>query len=97
MHLKFGSQLTQDEQKTVLETFTNRFTGDHKPAWSNRLRLNGDSYKVQFRSDAEWLEHTEFKVTSTGKLDLRVNHCYTHPPTWPEGKDRVLKVTAALA
>ena len=87
MRLKFGSQLTQDEQKQVLGAFVHRFTGDHKPAWAAKPRPNGDIYKVQFASDADWLANTEFKVTASGKLDQRSRYCFSHP-TWPEGTDK---------
>lgn len=64
MKTKLGSDLTPLEKKIVLARFVHRFTAENPPA--------GKSW-----SDADWLEHTEFVVTKSGKLDRRARQCFT--------------------
>jgi hypothetical protein len=79
---KLGVELTASEQSYVLRSFVHRFTKDHIPTWVRLNQPNGKPYKVQFRSDNEWLARTRFQVTKTGKLDKRVRECNSSP-TWP--------------
>lgn len=79
MKTKLGSDLTPLEKKIVLARFVHRFTVEHVPAWAKE---EGTNYRIQFSSDADWLEHTEFVVTKSGKLDRRAKQCFSCP-TWP--------------
>ena len=79
-----GNCLTVQDKKHVLDSFVHRFTMDHKPKWANRTMPNGKLPKVQFRSDQEWLNTTEFAVKNDGTLDFRFCYCRS-TPTFPEG------------
>ena len=80
-----GSTLAPEVQRQCLARFVHRFTREHVPAWAREPRPDGQPYKVQFASDAEWLAHTSFAVTRDGSLDKRVASCMS-APTWPEGQ-----------
>ena len=80
----FGNQLHIQDQKHVLAAFINRFTAENYPAWKNDSLNN--SCPVQFSSDHDWLQHTEFFVKTDGRLDLRHKTCWSHP-TWPENPE----------
>jgi hypothetical protein len=84
--MKRGTELTREDQRHVLSAFVHRFTGDHKPAWSNKEWKDGKPYPVQFASDAEWLANTDFAVRKDGRLDQRVKFCYSNP-TWPNNPE----------
>lgn len=75
-----GTMLTEADQKHVLAAYVYRHTRDHVPAWARGLRE-----PVQFGSDREWLEHTDFAVRKDGRLDARVTGCLSYP-TWPDGR-----------
>lgn len=81
-----GSDLSPALQRQALATYVHRFTGDHRPAWSRKPRDDGRPYPLQFASDREWLEHTDFPVTKTGRL--AEGDCYSRP-TWPNGLDTI--------
>lgn len=78
---KLGIELSEQEQKHVLAAYVHRYTGDHKPRWVN----GGRFYPLQFRDDHDWLCNTTFKVTKSGRLDMRARFCESSP-TWPNGK-----------
>lgn len=75
MNTKLGSDLTPLEKKIVLSRFINRFTLENIPTWA--IRSDGTVDQPPFSSDADWLEHTEFVVTKSGKLDRRARQCFT--------------------
>lgn len=77
---KVGSDLQPEDQQYVLETFRNRFTGEHKPSWVTPR----SSYSVQFKDDADWLAHTYFVVNNNGRVNKNFRTCRSYP-TWPEG------------
>jgi hypothetical protein len=85
MNMQYGHKLHPLDQIAVLAHYQNRYTREHKPAWAQELRPNGEPYPVQFASDSEWLENTRFAVTKAGRLDKRARHCES-APTWPDGK-----------
>jgi hypothetical protein len=92
MHLKFGNELTLEEQQIVLSQYVHRFTRDHRPAWSTKLRAsNNKPYPVQFASDLEWLANTEFAINSNGSLKRTAQQCFSHP-TWPDNPE-LLKIS----
>lgn len=86
MKLVKGNELSYQQQQEVLRLFTNRHTGENKPAWAICPPINGcQAYPIQFADDKEWLTNTEFCVSEkTGRLDRRVKRCISHP-TWPHG------------
>lgn len=84
---RFGTDLTAQGQREALATFTNRYTGDNKPAWANKPRPDGTPYAVQFESDLEWLRLSMFAVRKDGRLDRRVTHCESGKPTWPNNPE----------
>lgn len=86
MKTKLGSQLHPEDQQHVLRAFVHRFTADHKPSWAQKPMPNGNPYKVQFSSDADWLAHTYFRVTTSGRLDRRATTCQSNP-TWPNNPE----------
>lgn len=83
---RMGNELSALDQRYVLSAFVHRFTKDHKPAWSRKLRDDGKPYPVQFASDADWLANTEFAVTRDGRIDRRCHECYS-TPTWPDNPE----------
>lgn len=83
---KLGKDLTAEEQTHALRAYVHRYTGDHRPAWANEPRPDGGAYPLQFASDAEWLAHTWFKVTATGRLDARAQQCQSDA-TWPNNPE----------
>lgn len=80
-----GSELSAADQRYVLAAFVHRFTRDHKPAWARKPRADGTAYPVQFASDADWLAHTRFVVTKTGRASRSACECQSSP-TWPDGR-----------
>ena len=81
-----GSELSFNDRRTALAMFVHHFTAEHKPEWANRPRPDGTAYPVQFASDADWLAHTRFATTKTGKLDTRSAYCESSP-TWPNNPE----------
>lgn len=77
-----GNTLSIEDQAWVLRAYVHRYTGDHKPQWAMKPRPNGKPYAVQFSDDADWLEHSYFKVRGNGDLDKRHKSCVSFP-TWP--------------
>lgn len=69
-----GSNLPAALQVQAKAMFVHRFTGDHKPDWTQGSPL-------QFASDADWLAHTLFWVTKRNTLAKRAS-CESSP-TWP--------------
>lgn len=82
-----GTDLTPDDQRYVLDAYTNRITGDHTPAWMRRTVTapGRETCPIEFANDQDWLAHTYFTTTKDGRLDKRANSCESYP-TWPEGK-----------
>ncbi len=80
-----GSELSQADQRYVLSAFVHRYTRDHKPHWAHEPMKDGSEYPVQFASDADWLAHTLFQVTQSGKVSRTACQCQSSP-TWPDGK-----------
>jgi hypothetical protein len=76
-----GSELRSDQQREVLSSYIHRYTKDHVPRWAKSTK-----YPVQFESDSDWLEHTQFAVANSGELDKRVRHCMSNP-TWPDNPE----------
>lgn len=83
---KLGNQLSAEDQRYVLAAYVHRFTGQHKPQWACKPMPNGTAYPVQFVDDADWLAHTYFEVTKSGKLDNRNKSCQSSP-TWPNNPE----------
>ena len=79
MRYIFGSQLSDLERAAALEHFGNRFTGDHTPDWVTGRLGKECPPLLQFASDDDWLQNTEFEVDEAGKI---TGLCVTHP-TWP--------------
>lgn len=86
MQTRKGSELTREDQQYVLRAYVHRFTAQHRPQWALEKRPDGTTYPVQFASDADWLAHTEFYVTKSGRLDKRRHHCFSSP-TWPNNPE----------
>jgi hypothetical protein len=84
MKTTLGNQLNPTDQKTVLSKYIYRFTADNTPAWAKQP---GHPYPLQFKNDQDWLAHTYFRTTISGRLDQRVTHCESHP-TWPQDKSK---------
>jgi len=78
----WGFQLSPDQQRAALARYCNRFTLSHRPSWASAPRPDGSRYPPQFASDSDWLLHTRFAVTRSGRLDGRASHCESFP-TWP--------------
>ena len=84
---QFGNRLSLDDQKYVLGAYVHRYTKDHKPAWASKPWKDGQPYPVQFASDADWLEHTLFNVSRSGRVIRRLGQeCYSRP-TWPDNPE----------
>ena len=81
-----GSQLSKSLQRDVRGMFVHRFTGDHRPAWSNQEWKDGQTYPLQFADDQDWLENTSFPINEKGTIDKRVDHCFSSP-TWPNNPE----------
>lgn len=81
-----GTKLSPSEQRTVLAMFVHRFTGEHRPSWSNGIWKDGKTYPLQFSNDQDWLAHTRFAVNVAGQLDKHTNFCESSP-TWPENPE----------
>ena len=77
-----GTDLTPQARAQALAMFVHRYTGDHTPDW---VRREPDKYPLHFRDDADWLAHTFFWVTKTGRLAAR-RACISSP-TFPFGAE----------
>lgn len=93
---RLGSELSHATQQDALRQFVNRCTRQLAPhrKGANPVYFEGGLYPLQFDSDADWLAHTHFAVTKSGKLDKRVRHCESSP-TWPDNPELALKTIAA--
>lgn len=76
-----GSALSEHDKKHVLCAYVHRYTREHIPEW-----VQGTMYKIQFDSDVDWLNNTEFQVNKDGTLYLRATGCLSHP-TWPDNPE----------
>jgi len=76
-----GNKLSMEMQVEAKRRWVHRYTGEHCPIWAR-----GGNYPVQFRDDADWLAHTYFSVTKTGRLDQRYRQCESYP-TWPNNPE----------
>lgn len=90
MPYRLGSELDPVVQREALSMFVHRYTRDHVPDWAREPTDDGKPPPVQFDSDAEWLAHTRFKVTKSGRLDQRSQQCWNNPtfPDNPELRNR---------
>lgn len=86
MNMKLGTELTPADQARVLASYVHRYTCEHVPGWAHGRKPNGEPYRPQFRTDAEWLANTRFAVCNDGRIDGRAKSCQTSGQTWPEGK-----------
>lgn len=90
MKTLLGSELSPDQQRAALARFVHRYTGQHKPVWASNFwkEVNGEwlPYPLQFKDDADWLAHTRFVVTASGRLSNRATSCYSCP-TWPNNPE----------
>ena len=87
-----GTELTQEDQRHVLNSFVHRFTREHKPTWASKPWKDGKPYPVQFASDREWLANTRFAVRRNGRLDNRVTECQSSQ-TWPDNPELRIAAT----
>lgn len=85
-HYVNGASLPRHLQREALARYVYRYTGDHKPAWAAKEWKDGKPYPVQFKDDADWLAHTEFPVTRSGRLSDRPSACLSRP-TWPDNPE----------
>jgi len=84
---KLGAELCDIDRLHALAVYRDRYTGQHRPDWAKgSSRRDGSRYKPHFKDDADWLQHTLFKVRRDGRLDLRARSCESFP-TWPWGTD----------
>lgn len=73
-----GTQLHPADRDYVLSAYTYRGTVENfgrNPAQAKRMRDGG--FRMPLISDAEWLASTRFAVKKDGRLDHRVNSCFT--------------------
>jgi len=82
MQQLLGTQLRPEARQEALSAFVHRFTGQHIPSWATERWKGSQTYPVQFKDDEDWLAHTRFSVTASGRLDRRADHCESSP-TWP--------------
>lgn len=80
-----GSELDYSVRREVLARFCNRMTVENIARYPY-LKSMMDGYRMPIITDAQWLAHTQFAVTKTGKLDKREKHCMTLFSEIPEGK-----------
>ena len=81
-----GKQLTKSQRAEALRIYVHRFTAEHKPMWANEPRPDGLAYPVQFASDEEWLDNTDFPINKDGTFCARPSSCRSNP-TWPDSPD----------
>jgi hypothetical protein len=86
MKTLLGSELSPDQQAAAKARFVHRYTGDHRPQWSYGIWKEKLPYPLQFVDDADWLVHTRFGVTASGRLSERATSCYSCP-TWPNNPE----------
>lgn len=86
MKTVLGSTLSTEVKIEALRRFVHRFTREHRPAWVAIGREDGTPFPVQFSSDDDWLAHTYFHVTDSGRLSERNTSCEPHP-TWPDNPE----------
>lgn len=82
-----GDQLCREDQELAKRMYVHRYTRDHIPNWARySKRPDGRLYPVQFASDADWLRHTQFRVTIDGRLRKDASYCYSRP-TYPDNPE----------
>jgi len=81
-----GIDLTPDDQRHVLTSYTHRFTKEHRPKWATKEWKDGKPYPVQFEDDQDWLANTSFATRKNGRLDHRFSECHSMP-TWPDNPE----------
>ncbi len=91
----FGTELSAANQKEALAKFVHRYTAEHVPAWARKPREDGSMYPVQFSSDVEWLQFTEFPVDRNGNL-TKFGECWSHP-RWPNDEQLRVKYGVVTA
>lgn len=84
----YGSALNRHDQGLALIIFADRryVLNEDPPSWALTHMAKGGDCPPQFRSDLDWLKHTQFAVTITDRLDKRVRDC-REEPTWPTRPD----------
>lgn len=80
---RHGKELTPAQQDEAKRLYVHRYTGQHRPQWSFKLRPDGTVYPVQFKDDADWLANTVFHVSPRGKF---AGSCSSWP-TWPNNPE----------
>lgn len=84
-----GATLALGLQKAALQSYVQRYTGTHVPAWTRTAAPNGNFYAPQYKDDAEWLEKTLFPVVfKKGGMQLASGndvHCQSNTPSFPWG------------
>ena len=88
MRTIYENELTQTQQRQVLNSYIHRFTGQHKPSWVKDITIT----PCQFKDDKDWLEHTRFYVTKNNQLSKRHRYCESNP-TWPNNPELRKEVT----
>ena len=74
-----GTELSPEDRRTVLASFTYRMTVEsvrQHPRATAQAKAGG--YRLPLITDAVWLAHTDFAVTMSGRLDGRVRRCEHH-------------------
>jgi hypothetical protein len=83
-----GKQLTKSQRAEALRLYVHRFTAEHRPRWANEPRPDGLAYPVQFASDEEWLDNTDFPINEDGTFSNPINKDGTFSnPTWPDSPE----------
>jgi hypothetical protein len=81
-----GSKLSAALKRQALSLYVHRFTGNHRPAWSNGIWKDGLTYPLQFKDDEDWLANTSFPISEKGTFDKRAQYCSSNP-TWPNNPE----------
>jgi hypothetical protein len=80
---RYGKDLLREDQGVCLMVWEEkRYTVKTMPEWAETELKLGKDCPPQFASDMDWLRHTKFAVTMSGRLDRRVREC-REEPTWP--------------
>lgn len=66
-----GDKLPRAQRRAALEHFTDRFTGEHTPAWVRELWRQGEYPRTKYRTDGAWLRAVWIRRTRHGMIDRR--------------------------
>lgn len=76
MTMVLGTALSAAQQAHVLNAYLYRMTHESVRRWPTAAKQMRDGgFRLSLITDREWLAHTRFKITNTGKLDGRTRHC----------------------